>query len=116
MAAGHLDEYIEGGTQPAPQDHNNHPIRLPIDAPPQGIINVIHGVFEPERVCELRGAIKKAEHFREVLSAQPAAKKGRQRQQMSCPFQIRTWIEYTVLTMMRWSSLSEFRILTSSGF
>ncbi|CAL5414717.1 unnamed protein product [Camellia sinensis] len=50
---------------------------MPNDAPPQGIINVIHGVFEPERVCELRGSIKKAEHFREVLSAQPTIKKGR---------------------------------------
>ena len=76
MAAGHLDKYIEGGTQPSPQDHNN-PNGLPIDVPPQGIINVIHGVFEPERVCELRGSIKKVEHLREVLSAQPAIKKGK---------------------------------------
>ena len=50
---------------------------MPIDAPPQGMINVIRGVFEPERVCELRGSIKKAEHLREVLSAQPTIKKGR---------------------------------------
>ncbi|KAF5933814.1 hypothetical protein HYC85_029985 [Camellia sinensis] len=76
VAAGHLDKYIEGGTQPAPQNHNN-PNGMPLDAPPQGIINVIHGVFEPERVCELRGSIKKAEHFREVLSAQPSTKKGK---------------------------------------
>ncbi|KAI8020887.1 hypothetical protein LOK49_LG03G03086, partial [Camellia lanceoleosa] len=48
VAAGHLDKYIEGGAQPAPQDHNN-PNGMPIDAPPQGVINVIHGVFEPER-------------------------------------------------------------------
>ena len=76
MAVGHLDTYIEGGTQPAPQDHNN-PNGMPSDVPPQGVINVIHGVFEPERVCELRGSIKKAEHLREVLSAQPAIKKGK---------------------------------------
>ena len=48
---------------------------MSIDAPPQGEINVIHGVFEPERVCELRGMIKKAKHLREVLSAQPTIKK-----------------------------------------
>ena len=76
VAAGHLDKYIEGGTQPASQDLNNTN-GMPIDAPPQGVINVIHGVFEPERVCELRGSIKKAEHLREVLSAQPTIKKGR---------------------------------------
>ena len=48
---------------------------MPIDGPPQGIINVIHGIIEPEGVCELRGMIKKAEHLREVLSAQPTVKR-----------------------------------------
>ena len=76
MAAGHLDKYIEGGAQPAPQN-DNHPNGMPIDAPPQGVINVIHGIYEPERVSELRGMKKKAEHLREVLSAQPTIKKGR---------------------------------------
>ena len=76
MAADHLDKYIEGGAQPAPQN-DNHPNGMPIDAPPQGVINVIHGICKPERVCELRGMIKKAEHLREVLSAQPTIKKGR---------------------------------------
>ena len=50
---------------------------MPIDPPPQGVINVIHGVFEPERICELKGMLKTAEHLREVLSAQPTIKKGR---------------------------------------
>ncbi|XP_028056648.1 uncharacterized protein LOC114260677 [Camellia sinensis] len=40
VAAGHLDQYIEGGTQPAPQDPNR-PNGIPADGPPQGIINVI---------------------------------------------------------------------------
>ncbi|XP_028094509.1 uncharacterized protein LOC114294594 [Camellia sinensis] len=47
------------------------------DAAPQGIINVIHGIIEPARVCELRGMIKKAEHMREVLSVQPTVKRGK---------------------------------------
>ncbi|XP_028091546.1 uncharacterized protein LOC114309042 [Camellia sinensis] len=46
-----------------------------LDAAPQGIINVIHGIIEPARVCEQRWMIKKAEHVREVLSIQPAVKK-----------------------------------------
>ncbi|XP_028064773.1 uncharacterized protein LOC114267890 [Camellia sinensis] len=48
-----------------------------LDAAPQGVINVIHGIIEPARVCELRGMIKNAEHMREVLSVQPAVKKGK---------------------------------------
>mgnify|MGYP003703429373 CR=1 FL=1 len=48
-----------------------------LDATPQGVINVIHGIIEPELVCELKGMIKKAEHLKEVLSAQPAIKKGK---------------------------------------
>ncbi|XP_028122182.1 uncharacterized protein LOC114319374 [Camellia sinensis] len=76
VAASHLDQYIKGGTQPAPQDLNG-PNRMPVDEPPQGVINVIHGIIEPEQVCELRGMIKKAEHLKEVLSAQPAIKKGK---------------------------------------
>ncbi|KAF5932950.1 hypothetical protein HYC85_029121 [Camellia sinensis] len=76
VASSHLDRYIEGRTQPAPQNHD-HPDGTPNDAPPQGVINVIYGVFEPERVYELRGMIKKAEHLREVLSAQPTIKKGK---------------------------------------
>ncbi|CAL5384076.1 unnamed protein product [Camellia sinensis] len=62
--------------QPAPQDLNK-PNGVPVDGPSQGVINVIHGIVEPERVCELRGMIKKAEHLREVLSAQPIVKKER---------------------------------------
>ncbi|XP_028052739.1 uncharacterized protein LOC114257166 [Camellia sinensis] len=50
---------------------------MPVDGPPQGVINVIHGIIEPERICELRGMIKKAEHLKKVLSAQPAIKKGK---------------------------------------
>ncbi|XP_028112782.1 uncharacterized protein LOC114310878 [Camellia sinensis] len=76
VATGHLDQYIEGETQPAPQDLNR-PNGMLVDGPPQGIINVIHGIVEPERVCELNGMIKKAEHLREVLSAQLTIKKGR---------------------------------------
>ncbi|XP_028064701.1 uncharacterized protein LOC114267827 [Camellia sinensis] len=48
-----------------------------LNATSQGVINVIHGIIEPARVCELRGMIKKAEHMREVLSVQPAVKKGK---------------------------------------
>ncbi|XP_028090679.1 uncharacterized protein LOC114290870 [Camellia sinensis] len=76
VVAGHLDQYIEGGTQPAPQDLNA-PNGIPVDGPPQGVINVIHGIIEPERVCELRGMIKKAEHLKEILGAQSAIKKGK---------------------------------------
>ncbi|XP_028061931.1 uncharacterized protein LOC114265348 [Camellia sinensis] len=45
--------------------------------PPQGVVNVIHGIMEPARVCELRGMIKKAEHMREVLSVHLAIKRGK---------------------------------------
>ncbi|XP_028081328.1 uncharacterized protein LOC114282781 [Camellia sinensis] len=76
VVAGHLDQYIEGGTQPAPQDVKG-PNGIPVDGLPQGVINVIHGIIEPELVCELKGMIKKVEHLKEVLSAQPAIKKGR---------------------------------------
>ncbi|XP_028055177.1 uncharacterized protein LOC114259369 [Camellia sinensis] len=48
-----------------------------LDAIPQGVINVIHGIIEPAPVCEMGGMIKKAEHMREVLSVQPAVKKGK---------------------------------------
>ncbi|XP_028098455.1 uncharacterized protein LOC114298148 [Camellia sinensis] len=45
-----------------------------LDAALQGVINVIHGIIEPARVCELRGMIKKAEHMKEMLSIQPGVK------------------------------------------
>ena len=76
VAARHLDPYIDGGMKA-----NQAPVdpRGPddLEAPPQGIVNVIHGIVEPARVCELRGMIKKAEHMRKVLSVQPAIKRGK---------------------------------------
>ncbi|XP_028085152.1 uncharacterized protein LOC114286223 [Camellia sinensis] len=50
---------------------------MPVDGAPQGVINVIDGIVEPERVCELRGTIKRAEHMHEVQSVQPTIKKRR---------------------------------------
>ncbi|XP_028124955.1 uncharacterized protein LOC114321920 [Camellia sinensis] len=76
VAAGHLDQYIEWETQSAPPDRNR-PDGMPVDGPPQSVINVIHGIVEPEQVSELRGMIKKDEHMREVLSAQPTVKRGK---------------------------------------
>ncbi|XP_028069561.1 uncharacterized protein LOC114272083 [Camellia sinensis] len=77
VAAGHLDQYIDGGMKVAPLGQTE-PNGLPaLEAAPQGVINVIHGIIEPARVCELRGIIKKAEHIREVLFVQPAVKKGK---------------------------------------
>ncbi|XP_028059924.1 uncharacterized protein LOC114263564 [Camellia sinensis] len=76
-ATGHLDLYIDGGVKaahPAPADPNGLDN---LEAPPQGVVNVIHGIVELARVCELRGMIKKAEQMREVLSVQPAVKKGK---------------------------------------
>ncbi|XP_028057325.1 uncharacterized protein LOC114261292 [Camellia sinensis] len=77
VAVGHLDLYIDGGvkaTHPTPAD----PLGPDdLEAPPQGVVNVIHGIVEPARVCELRGMIKKTEHMREVLSVQPAIKRGK---------------------------------------
>ena len=61
----------------APQGQAEPNSLVVLDAAPQGVINVIHGIIEPARVCELRGTIKKAEHMREVLSVQPAVKKGK---------------------------------------
>ncbi|XP_028078918.1 uncharacterized protein LOC114280743 [Camellia sinensis] len=77
VAAGHLDQYIDGGVKATPADQVEPNGLAALEAPPQGVINVIHGIIEPARVCELRGMIKKAEHMREVLSVQPAVKKGK---------------------------------------
>lgn len=48
-----------------------------LETPPQGVVNVIHSIVEPARVCELREMIKKAKHMREILSVQPAIKGGK---------------------------------------
>ncbi|XP_028090309.1 uncharacterized protein LOC114290577 [Camellia sinensis] len=50
---------------------------MTLDGPPQGVINVIHGIIEPNQVCQLREMIKKAEHMKEVFSVQPTFKKGK---------------------------------------
>ncbi|XP_028084618.1 uncharacterized protein LOC114285735 [Camellia sinensis] len=76
-AVGHLDQYIDGGMKAAPLEQTKPNGLAVLDAAPQGVINVIHGIIESARVCELRGMIKKAEHMREVLSVQPAVKKGK---------------------------------------
>ncbi|XP_028094083.1 uncharacterized protein LOC114294159 [Camellia sinensis] len=55
VVVGPLDRYIEGKTQPAPQEPNK-PNGMPVDDPPQGIINVIHGVVEPERILIDQGS------------------------------------------------------------
>ncbi|XP_028056782.1 uncharacterized protein LOC114260794 [Camellia sinensis] len=75
VAARHLDQYIDGDMRAAPQGQAKPNGLVVLDAVPQGVINVIHGIIEPARVCELRGMIKKAEHMREVLSVQPTMKK-----------------------------------------
>ncbi|XP_028085521.1 uncharacterized protein LOC114286542 [Camellia sinensis] len=77
VAAGHLDQYIDGGMKAAPQGQTEPNGLAALEAAPQGVINVIYGIVEPARVCELRGMIKKAKHMREVLSVQPAVKKGK---------------------------------------
>ncbi|XP_028074061.1 uncharacterized protein LOC114276472 [Camellia sinensis] len=77
VAAGHLDQYIDGGMKVAPLGQTEPNGLAALEAAPQGVINVIHDIVEPARVCELRGMIKKAEHMREVLSVRPAMKKGK---------------------------------------
>ncbi|XP_028105913.1 uncharacterized protein LOC114304970 [Camellia sinensis] len=77
MAAGHLDQYIDGGMKAAPLGQTEPNGLAALEAAPQGVINVIHGIVEPARVCELRGMIKKAKHMREVLSVRLAVKKGK---------------------------------------
>ncbi|XP_028056971.1 uncharacterized protein LOC114260963 [Camellia sinensis] len=77
MAAGHLEQYIDGGIKATPADQTEPNGLAALEASPQGVINVIHGIIEPARVCELRGMIKKVEHMKEVLSVQPAVKKGK---------------------------------------
>ncbi|XP_028118379.1 uncharacterized protein LOC114315941 [Camellia sinensis] len=76
VVVGHLNRYIEGGARSTLQDRNM-PDGIPIDGPPQGMINVIHGIIEPERVCELKGIIKKTEQMKEVLNVQLTVKKGK---------------------------------------
>ncbi|XP_028117431.1 uncharacterized protein LOC114315058 [Camellia sinensis] len=77
VAARHLDQYINGDMRVAPQGQAKPNGLAVLDAAPQGLINVIHGIIEPAWVCELKGMIKKAEHIREVLSGQPTVKKGK---------------------------------------
>ncbi|XP_028085065.1 uncharacterized protein LOC114286167 [Camellia sinensis] len=77
VAAGHLDQYIDGGMKVAPLGQTEPNGLAALEAAPQGVINVIHGIVEPARVYKLRGMIKKAEHMREVLSVRPAVKKGK---------------------------------------
>ncbi|GMP35210.1 hypothetical protein CsSME_00007751 [Camellia sinensis var. sinensis] len=63
VAAGLLDQYIDGGMKAAPQGQGEPNGLVVLDTAPQGMINVIHGIIELARVCELRGMIKKAEHM-----------------------------------------------------
>ncbi|XP_028076046.1 uncharacterized protein LOC114278232 [Camellia sinensis] len=77
VAAGHLDQYIDGGMKVAPPGQTEPNGLATLEVAPQGVINVIHSIIEPARVCELRGMIKKAEHMRETLFVQPAVKKGK---------------------------------------
>ncbi|XP_028085807.1 uncharacterized protein LOC114286797 [Camellia sinensis] len=77
VATRHLDQYIDGGMKAAPLGQNKPKGLVAVDTAPQGVINVIHGIIEPARVCKLRGMIKKAEHMREVLFVQPTVKKGK---------------------------------------
>ncbi|XP_028052311.1 uncharacterized protein LOC114256830 [Camellia sinensis] len=77
VVAGHLDQHINGGMKAAPLGQTEPNGLVALEAAPQGVINVIHGIIELASVCELRGMIKKAEHMREVLSVQPAMKKGK---------------------------------------
>ncbi|XP_028057641.1 uncharacterized protein LOC114261566 [Camellia sinensis] len=77
VTAGYLDYYIGGRIRAAPQGQAEPNGLAVLDAAPQGVINVIHGIIEPIRVCELREMIKKVEHVREVLSVQPAVKNGK---------------------------------------
>ncbi|XP_028095260.1 uncharacterized protein LOC114295248 [Camellia sinensis] len=77
VAAGHLVQYIDVGMKVVPSGQAEPNGLAALDVAPQGVINVIHGIIEPARVCELRGMIKKAEHMREVLSVQPTVKKGK---------------------------------------
>ncbi|XP_028102509.1 uncharacterized protein LOC114301740 [Camellia sinensis] len=75
VAAGHLDQYIDRGMWAAPQGQAEPNGFVVLDAAPQGVINVIHRIIEPTRVCELREMIKKTKHIREMLSVQPAVNK-----------------------------------------
>ncbi|XP_028115981.1 uncharacterized protein LOC114313763 [Camellia sinensis] len=53
------------------------PNGVPVNGLPQGVINVIHRIIEPERVCKLRGMINKGGAHEGVLSVQPTLKKER---------------------------------------
>ncbi|XP_028056454.1 uncharacterized protein LOC114260510 [Camellia sinensis] len=77
VAAGHLDLYIDGGVKAAHSAPADPHGPNDLEAPPQEVVNVIHNIVEPAHVCELRGMIKKAKHMREVLSVQPAVKRGK---------------------------------------
>ncbi|XP_028091502.1 uncharacterized protein LOC114291826 [Camellia sinensis] len=77
VVATHLDRYIDGGVRATHHTPVEPSGSDDLEAPPQGVVNVIHSRVEPARVCELRGMIKKAEHMRGVLSVQSTIKRGK---------------------------------------
>ncbi|XP_028114887.1 uncharacterized protein LOC114312791 [Camellia sinensis] len=68
VAAGHLDRYIDRSVKAVHHAPAEPSGLASLEAPSEGVVNVIHGIVEPARVCKLRGIIKKAKHIREVLS------------------------------------------------
>ncbi|XP_028084648.1 uncharacterized protein LOC114285759 [Camellia sinensis] len=89
VTAGHLDCYFDGGIRAAPRAPAEPSGSNDLRAPPQGVVNVIHGIVELARVCELHGMIKKAEHMREVLSIQLTIKRGKTKEKNMLSFSSR---------------------------
>ncbi|XP_028089089.1 uncharacterized protein LOC114289542 [Camellia sinensis] len=77
VAAGHLNLFIDGGIRAAHHASADPSGSDDLEAPPQGVVNVIHGIVELAWVWELRGMIKKAEYMRKVLPVQSAIKRGK---------------------------------------
>ncbi|XP_028055048.1 uncharacterized protein LOC114259235 [Camellia sinensis] len=75
VTAGHLQQWIDvdktwekqGLDQPPPEE--NHAPRL--------VINVIHGMTDPERENTIRGEIQQATHIQQVMSVGPPPKKSK---------------------------------------
>ena len=75
VTAGHLQQWIDVEKTRAKQ--GQLPIPLPEDQAPRLVINVIHGMTDPQRENALRGEIQRATHLQQVMSVGPLFKKSR---------------------------------------
>ncbi|XP_028101256.1 uncharacterized protein LOC114300590 [Camellia sinensis] len=75
VTVGHLQQWIDVEKTRAKQGQPLAP--PPEDQAPRLVINVIHGMTDPQRENALRGEIQRATHLQQVMSVRPLLKKSR---------------------------------------